>query len=444
MLEVIDLSTLQRETLSVGEKIALLRIHNKITQVAFAEEIKAGLDRVSKVESGKGEYTEIQVKAAKILFKIVGLPLSERERVVFIERLYRWRDAIRARDMDEARKIYKEMANIDNLEPCDFDMVMLCKIFEAYMLMVENDLAAAGKILNSAASKLERMNNENQYHYYMNKGYFDYLQGHHEDSLVFYQKAEKLLSSNEELLPEDDAILYYNIGLCYSYIQIPYMAIHYFLKARQIYPENRKNSWYQYLNFNLALNYIKVNQPNEAEKLLNKCTVRAEGAKDDFMIGLSLYGFGHMHKNAENWTIAIRYFEQAIDYLPNETNGYFSAFYHMIFCMIKARLFSKARDELEIAQAECKNNELWATYFQSLEHFFSISKRMSIVNYIASDYIENIAIPYFRKNHDHFIALEYCALLEQHYEKIRRTTTPINIKAMIIDIQEHVFFQKKR
>ncbi|MCL2571792.1 MAG: helix-turn-helix domain-containing protein [Defluviitaleaceae bacterium] len=433
------MSTLQRETLSVGEKIALLRIHNKITQVAFAEEIKAGPGRVSKVENGKGEYTKAQEKAAKILFKIVDLPLSERERVVFRARLYRWIDAIGARDMEEARKICKEMANIENLEPCDFDMVMLCKMIEAYMMIVENDYVSAEKILSSANSKLERMNAENQYHYYMNKGVMGLIHYQPENGLSAFHEANKILGEIEGDLPEKGERLYYNMGQCYSYMEVTSKAIRYFIKAQQLYIDSKKFFLYQYLEQSLSLNYIKANQLDEAKELLDRYLLRAEAAKDGAMIGYALFGFGHFYKKTSNWKLAIENFKESIDYLPSNTDNYFGALFHMIICITKSRSFSKAEDELEIAQAESGNNELWSTYFQALEHFLNISQRMTTINDESSDYIENIAIPYFRKNHDYFIALEFCMLLDEHYMKSRRVMKTVQIKNEIIDIKNWVF-----
>ncbi|MCL2360760.1 MAG: helix-turn-helix domain-containing protein [Defluviitaleaceae bacterium] len=141
------MSIIQREELPVGCKIYKLRKHLGVNQDELAEIIRARKERVSHVEKGKDEYTEAHLHAIREHFKIEGLPLSKHECIVIYRRLYHLRNLIRTRRLGEARDIQDGLANIDNLEPCDPDMVMLSKMLEIQLLIAEGYYLDAEKNL---------------------------------------------------------------------------------------------------------------------------------------------------------------------------------------------------------------------------------------------------------------------------------------------------------
>jgi len=426
-------------TLSVEERLAILRDYHGMTRADFAKIAKLDALSVKFVERGDGVYTEKEVNKFMTHFDLHGLPVSPDEDVVFKEGLYRFRDVIRGGDLEGAREIHLSMANIDNLDPCSPDLVMLARVFQAQLLMAENDCESAKERLDAAETYLYRADNENQYHYNYSMGIFNNKQGEYIKGTEFLEKAYELLDGDANLLPEDDVKLYYDLAMCYAHIGKPYRAIFFTEKSMQMHPEERNINRFLYLGSRLALNYIRVNKLCRAEKLLDKCMIKAKSTRDDINIGRVSFVFGYLFERSENWDLAIDYFDQALKYLAKGTDNYFAALWHKIHCITRKRKHSEAEREIEKAMDSCSTNELWQIYFKAQECYLNINRRTSRPNDSECEYIETVAIPYFRENHDHFIALEYCKRLVRHYEKSGRHAKSSQIKSIIIEILEWVF-----
>jgi len=407
--------TTQGESLTVGKKVYKLRKHRGITQEELAEIIKARKDKIVRVERGEDEYTSAHLDAIRVHFGINELPLTDHEVTIFYKRLYYFRTLIRVKRLSEAHDIQSEFGGIDNLSPYDPAIVTLCKVFESQLLIADGCLA-------DAKSKLElldptQMNDEILCHYLYSMGYLAVSFGNYENGLVYLNKAYDLVETNENLVLKDDERLYYNLALCYTYIEMPYKAIFFITRARQIYTEDKMPNFNLNLDHMLALNYINTNQLYEAKKTLDKCLIEYKCVKDEPRIGVTLFYLGNIYKKVGDWAKAIDHYEDALNYLPTDMFDYFASLHGMIYCTVQARSFTKAGRLLEQARSTCNTNELWQKYFDALEYYLIISSRMTVPNSKASDYLENVAIPHLCKHYDYFLALDYFKLLEQHYEK---------------------------
>jgi len=431
--------------LSVGEKVKLLRKHNRISQAMLAEIMKVRPERIVKVERGDDTYTEAHINAIKQHLDIVELPLTNREFITFKERMYYWRELIRARQLDEARAIREEVVNINKIKPYDQNIVMLCKMMEVQLLLTEGNKDLAEEMLDMAKNDLDTVADECLVHYYFNKGLLYGKKKCYEECLDFSLKAYYLTKNHENLLPEKDGWLYYNIAWCYSYIEIPYRAIDFFKMAQQVTLRNSSATFTRSLNASIALNYIKTNQIKDAERLLSKIKVRAESLKDDNYIGLALYCYGYMYKQLENWASAIVYFDKALKCLDKDTDNYHASLYYKIYCTIHTRKFPKAKQQLDDAKAECSTNKPWSMYFEALGHYLKISTCMtSRDNDESIDYIENTVIPFIVKGHDYLGAVDYYNLLQKHYEKIKSTMKSLMMTVAIHDIYKRCYINQER
>jgi len=444
---VIPISTISPKNstvLSVGERVLLLRKNKGVSQLELAEIIRARQEKIVSVEKGNDEYTEVQLNAIREHFNIAGMPITGRECVAFRERLYLWRDLIRNRSTDIVKEMHREMANISNIEPYAHDLIMLYKMIEIQLYLVNNDIATAEKLFNAIANSLDDMNDECMYHYYNIKGYLSCINERHEEGLMFYLKALEIKELYGNAIPADDARLPYNISTCYTLFDIPYKAISYAQMACEMHIEARVVNFDLHINHMMALNYIKVNQLQEAEKLLDKILLKAESIKDDFHISRILFGYGLMHKKTENVPLAIEYFDKALKYAHDNRDNYNSACYQKIHCIIQTRAFSKAEQALEQAKKKCGQDVVWTTYFEALSCYLSISRRMTTPNDKASEYIETVAIPHFHKSYDYILSLDYYELLEQHYEKSRRAKKVLPMTKAILSIYKRCFAHQER
>jgi len=182
-----------------------------------------------------------------------------------------------------------------------------------------------------------------------------------------------------------------------------------------------------------------VNHLREAEKILKKSMIKAKSTKDDTNIGRILSSYGYLYAKREDWDLAIDYYDQALSYHLKGTDNYFAALFQKIHCIIRNRKFADAERELKIAKDIYTKNELWPIYFEAQGYHLTISRRISQNNEVASTYLETVAIPYFRKNHDHIVALEYCKFLSRHYEKSSQSRKVFHMKSMVEEIYDWIF-----
>ena len=425
---------------SVGKKIYLLRKHNNVSQELLCSIMRVRQERIKQVEREEAEYTQAHIDAAKECFGIVGLPLTDWECITFRERLYYWRDLIDAKKMDEAKAIYKEVANIHKLELCDIDIVLLCKMMMIRFLITENNYKEAEQEIKSCEKYIDQMKEEHLFYYYSNIGFLNFRKEQYEESLEFYLKAYNLVDDDNPIL-QADRRLYVNIAWCYTHMEIPYRAIFFCNKAKQLYSDNISKGMSLYIERMIAYCYVITNQHVEAENILNKYLVKVEGIKNDSNIGMALFYLGHLHKEKEEWTTAIDFYDKAILYFHDTDNdNYFAPHFNKIYCLIQTKGFAKSRRWLEQIKAECTNNELWMQYFTSLEHYIKISSHMTSYDY--NDCIEYIlckAIPYFFDNHDYLLAKDYYQLLEKYYDKVGSTKKSLQMAKATCGILHRCF-----
>ena len=419
---------------SVSEKVLLLRKHHKVSQEVLAEIIQTRKERIVAIERGDNEYTQTQLAVIKKEFDIENLPLTAHERDIFKGRLYHWRSHIRARRLSEARQIYKETAHAANMEPYDPDMAMLHKLIETQMLSAEGDFATAEAKLDVLEGSIGRMSDECLYHYYYNCGFLYINRGQYADSLPYFLQAYDHKEGMDGFLPDDDKWLCYNIAGCYTFIDMPYLAIHFAHKIKDI-----TDDYGIWLDNMLAQNYIYTNQLKEAKKLLDKSLIKAESIKDHETVGYIMFCNGLLYKKAEQWTEAIRYFNEALEYYPNGSDMYFFTLYHKGICTIKTRAFIDAQKLGEHAKKIYGTHKRWSIYFETLGHMVIVSSHMTSYNDESTDYIESVAISHFIKHHDYLFALECYQLLEQHYKKCRRNTRSFEMTKEILSIYMRCF-----
>ena len=434
---------------SVAEKIKMLRMTNKISQEEFAEELWTSPSAISRVENGKGEYAKKQLEAAKKLLGITGMPLTEPDTTALRARLYFFRDTIRRDDMEEARKIYSTITNIVNLEPClepcFSDLPMLFRMFEIMFLRFEGDLAGSEEKLDAITENdLKKMNAEHLYYYYYNRGALHNRHERYEESLDFLKQAVELAEDNKDLDPIGREQLYVNIAYCYTYLEYPTKAILFLSKIRGAYSDGRVDiiSLLR-LDLCLAENYIRINELDEADKLLNACYIKAKGIEDEIFLNYIEHNFGLLYKQVGKWDESIKRFEKVVALFEKGSASYFKALYQNIYCLVEIRKFSKAQKLIQQTKSFHSTDKVFAILFEALGRYIEIKSRLTSRHDDSVKYIETIAIPHFEKTYDYFIAMEYYSLLELYYEK-KSIKQSLLMRSAISRINDRCFINAER
>lgn len=426
--------------LPVAEKIKRFRKSRGITQAEIAEAVWSSPTKISQVENGEGEYTTDQLNNFRLTFGLVNMPLTEFECTAFKQRLYHWRGLISNGNMAEAEQLREEMAAIVNLDPCDYDLPMLFRLFEIILLHLKNDVAAAKAKLKFLIDAEDNMSDEHRFFYYSIRGWLDGRNNRFESALKFYLKAFEVTELYKDFFSTKEVErLHYNIATCYSKLEKPNRVLMFVNKVYTPEDEGKITLDGLRMNIALALNYSRIGASDEAEKLLNQCLIHANAINDKSIITLTLYNLGLLYKSIGKWISALEYLEQALDVCDIGSNDYLWITYHKIYCVIGNRKFADAARLLERAEKIYDKDKDEAIPFKALGHYLAVCKGMSYNQDKAADYIETVAVPYFKKNNVRFEAINYYRLLEAHYKMVRSNANAAIMGRIIRDFYHEIF-----
>ena len=418
---------------SVAEKIKLLRQSRRMTQVDLAALVGCKPERIIKIEKGEAEYLPDMLEIIKKEFDIEGMPLTEQEREVFKRHIHVARSLVKPDSVEQVKEKLNSMAKVVNLEPCDYNLVTLYRMVDLLAILAEGNRAAFEEKFNSYPMHPDKMDSENLYYYNYIKGFMLFMCNSYIESLAHCHTALQTAENDSSIDSNRIAKLCYTVAACYSNLEYPYRAIKYVCKAKELYVEDVSEDFCLYIANLLARNYIRVNELGEAKQVLDEALVKIASANSDMIAGLIMRCYGLMLQKSKDWNVSIDYFDKALGYFKEDTDYYKSAICFKIHSLIGGRKFSSAKKL--IAQArEAYDDEVWTIYFEALEHFYIISRRISTRNYESCEYLETIAIPFFIQRYDYFFALDYYKLLECHYQKTNRHSQTAMITRQILDL----------
>jgi len=441
--------------LSIIEKIKILRNHREVSQQSIAEYALMSQKKISRIENGEDEYDDIELKAVKEYFDIVGMPLTEIECTEFRSRLYYWRNLIRDRRMDEATALRDELEKIVNLDVFYFDLPTLYRIFEVLFLLTEislstettKDFSVVEEKLKHLEGVFDEMNAEHCYYYNFQLGVFYILQNDLEKALEYYNLALDIKKQHKNILPNDEDRLYYNLALCYTDLEQPSRALSFLNKVPKAYFENTTSRNSLSLNIILAKNYYKIGLYNEAEEILNDCLLWANGMNDKLYIGLSLHHLGVVCKYSNNWGKAIDCFDQTLNTFGEDiqyARYHAWALYFKFRCRMELGELAKIERELrdlKLSLAKRKNDEyteFLETISTTLKHIVRTKRSMSRYDRNAVEYLENVSAPFFEKYNCRLEALECHKLLKQHFIKTSQQKKTLQASEAMLAIYERM------
>ncbi|MCL2753420.1 MAG: helix-turn-helix transcriptional regulator [Defluviitaleaceae bacterium] len=425
-------------TLSIAQKFKLLRESKGITQADIAELLSTNQGKISRIEQGKEEYADFDVKTLRKRFDVVGMPLEVGERKDFRVKLYHWRNLIRNRQINEAKELQDKIKNIANLKPCDFDLYTLYRLFEALLYIAENNVFTAGDILDDLKPTIDIMTPEHKYYFDFHMGSFYVAGGGFEKALEYYRKALATKKANKGIIPDSEERICHNIALCYTDLEQLSRAIMFLAKIPEATYENNTTTYSMGIDIMRAINYYKIGEYEEAEEILNDCLSRAKSVDNELYIGLSLQNLGKLHKYSKNWGKATEYFDKALNHFEKNTYYHAWALYYKFRCMIETtKLNALERELIDIAES-LEGNDNYTIFLETLRYTIYLNRNMSRYNVTAVEYIETVSIPYFIKTSNRLDALECYKLLERHFIRNKQQKKSLEANRGMLEIHERM------
>lgn len=426
--------------MTIGLKVKQLYLADGFTQESFAnaEIIFVSPTFVSKVENGKKEYDEKQLKDIKKHFDLVDIPFSEKEYPAFRMRINSFRDYIREDRINDAKEMQAKISNITKLEFCEPDFSMLYRLHEILLLFVEGDIEKAEELLLPLQDKYDSFNDENKFHFNCRMGYLLIQQNKRDEAHECYQKSLTLEDSSEHISEEDKKYLYYAIANYYVGINCPHLVILFLTRLDRA--DIEKCATIQNLSINLALSmsYLQVNISGESERLLKICKLHSSIIEDKFYIGLVEFGFGVLYRCQKYEEQAIVHFENASEFFNETSDYYFLIFYCKSCCLITLNRTNEVEDEHKRLKSLQNKNELQEIILGTLEHMMIMTNNMTSFNKESVDYLEETSIPFFINMGDSLEAIRCYKLIKQYYFKNRKKTEVHKVNTKIVEIYDKI------
>ena len=411
--------------LSLNDKIRTIRESKGTTQAALANALGCGDGTMSRIDNNQGQYNSNQLRLARKFLGIENAPLFENEYILFKEQLYSWNGLIKEERFKEAHEKRDELGVIVHLtfEP---DLVMLYKMFEIRLLLIEKNIDLAREKLEASKDLFDETNVENQY-------YFNYMMGvlrgdedNWKEALRFFLLAEGLECDEFEKEP----YLLYNLAVCDAVFGRYFLAISQFEQVYLLFNDDRNSVSGMYFDNNLGLNYMRMGHYGKAQELFKRGLIRAKAVGNGRFVGIVLHNLGCTNFKLKKYKEAIDYFDQASECFTKGDNSYLEVLYFKILCLIESKN-SLAKTELERAKTLAKESEHYSLLFEALSH-------LPLRETSSAEYITKEVIPYLIKIYAYFKAAEFYELLEGFYKRKNRPTKVMEIQALAFELHKKI------
>jgi len=434
--------------LNSSEKIRDIRKAVHFTQNDLAVALGCTGAKISRIEQGLSYYNDEEIAAAKKILGVEKAPFTDKERMDFRQRLYRWKDLIRNRMADEARKNQKDLIVITKL-PFERDLNTLYRMFEIRLVLAEanatspeENIMSAEKMLVSEAPSIAEASEENQHHFFHNMGSLYFYKWDFKTALQYYLKSR----SFEADALEKDFTLSFNLAACYSELGKYTLAITTMEEVYDLVDYNKTGVMRTYIDSSLAINYVRIGQVKRAKRILDKSTLESLDVNNIIHIGTALHNYGCACLRSKEYKEAISYYDRANEHFEIGDKYYIENMYWKIYCLIESKEVSKAKVLLSETKKYTEGNEHSSLIFESLSHLLTIHDNASI------EFIEKKTIPYLVEKYEYFRVLDYCDALENKFMKLGKgyKIRILELTAIIRNITreitfgEEVVFDEKR
>ena len=416
--------------LLLGEKIMLIRKAKGLSLDNAAHATKISKSNLSRLERGTLKFNPRQLNKIKEFLEIKNAPLLEPELEIYKGRLWVWNDLIAANRMAEAQDMQQELSIILAL-PFEKELGLLYTMTYTRLLIKEHNIPAAEEKLNMAEGYINEACIAARFLFHRCRGSICCLHGEHKSGLMHLLKALEMGSS--DIGP--DISLFAQIGFAYLGLGKPYSALQYLERGKAEYQGDRTNNALIYLTNILATCYRQLGEYDKAKRLLEDTIIQAEILKDNHLLGTALANMSALYQKFKAYEQGIAFCDQALEYLKDDKQSYAITLLNKASALKNIRSLAKCKEILRQGAVLSEGSVNLAMMFEAQSHLMTMNVPSSI------DYLENVAIPYFRAGtgFQKFIALNICKELELHLKKRKLKTKALAIGAIIREIYEDAF-----
>jgi len=415
--------------LSLGEKIRYVRVAKGLSQENLAHATGKSKALISRLERGDSEFDETTLANIKKCLRISNAPLLEHELEIFTTQIWAFHDLVQSHRVSEAEAMQHELAQILEL-PYERDLIIMYKMISA-KLEGRKDISVAKLYLSEVEPLLDGASEDAIYLYRTVKGHFCDISGDYEGAVNHFLGALEYCDKKQI----SDAILIFSIARNYSLMGRLILAKDYFERTKREYVGDRTHPIVYAVDNALGFCYMQLGSPERAKELFESSVIRARSLNDKRWLGLSLSNLGTAYYNEKRYELGLKFVEESLEYLQGELEQHLGALIGKAKCLIGLKNHPRCEEVLNYARS-LTNEERHIIDIEATRH------RMTIKDNSSTQYLETIALPYYRAQSGEYIAsaLEICDILEKQYRKREATKKADTIAIISRDIYRRMIF----
>lgn len=393
--------------MKVGSLIKFHRTKQGLTQQTLADGI-CSVPHLSKIENNSKEANE---ETIRLLLERLSIDLQDVEKLEdeIKQLLKRFAEEMYYLDTELYTETYKELKGKEELIPFT-DQLYLYELYKArsYLLLQQPEKAEKQlKWLNAHKQNFSQY--ESHLHSYISALALA-IRGKVED-------AEEQLShliENAIMSPEMIGEVNYNFSILKSSLNQYGPSIFYGKNALQQFKEDFNFKRIVLVQLLLAVNYSRAKMHNEAEEIYRHLIRNTKALHMEGYLPQIYHNMGDLYHVVDNYSEASKYFNQAMNLLPNSSELYMLCLYNRAITEMESNQNEISKSSFEkLSKVAIQNN---SKHYHLFSQFYIL--KLLNKNSDAMAYLENKILPYTLKNSDLKESHKYfSALLIEHFKE---------------------------
>ncbi|MBO1579918.1 helix-turn-helix transcriptional regulator [Bacillus sp. XF8] len=378
---------MQQTLEKIGKQVFYKRLQQKMTQEELCQGI-CSVSYLSKIENGKIEASEeiLQLLCARLEIAVSDLRDVEAE---VKEKLDEWLNALVHLDKQQVERIYNEL-QAEMKHVLDFEIINYYKLLYTRYLIMKRDLPALEEELEKLKKMYKKYSPFQKMLYAYSKGLLYSLQYKYKQALEYLLETESM--AKEQGYYETG--IYYNLGLAYSHLDIPHLAMHFANIAMEGFRNEYKFRYVINCQTIIALSYAEKGQYEEALKIYGSILREVDSfAEKDMIKAMTLNNMGELYQYKKEYNKAKLYFLQSFELQNVIDMNYIETMYGIAKQCIYLKQYEEAKEWIEKGISCSQSDE---KYHKMILLFCAFKYKYFEKPVEFKRFLETEAIPFFK------------------------------------------------
>lgn len=369
--------------MKVGSLIKFHRTKQGLTQQTLADGI-CSVPHLSKIENNSKEANE---ETIRLLLERLSIDLQDVEKLEdeIKQLLKRFADEMYYLEMDQVESTYNELVKKDELIPFT-EQLYLYEIYKArYYLLIHKSEKAENQLKWLSMNKQNFSQHESHLHSYISALALA-IRGKVEDA----EEQLSCLIENALMTPEMLGEINYNFSVLKSSLDQYGPSIYYGKNALQQFKEDFNFTRIVQVQMLLAINYSRAQMFNEALEIYGHLIRNTKLINKKEYLPRIYHNMGDMYHMIDKFVFAKKYFNMAMNLLPNSSDLYMLCLYNRAISEMEAKEYLLSQESFEELKNIAIENKV--IHYQLFSQFYLLKLADRFIDSML--FLENKVLPH--------------------------------------------------